>query len=326
VGITAAEIRAREARWAKPVGIASLLAVLLLIGSGFFGASISGDGAAELLRSAHEHTSSVGFSGALNALAFLLLTAPLLYLFRAVQGRGERVIGALVGLVVLAPVCLAISSGLGAAARQDAADSFVDGEASPTLTKAEATKECASERGEKSASDFAGEYDIAKGETPLAACERTKIEDDTAENATSDASLSSIAGLFGIVGGISLVISLFYVSLWAMRTGLLGRFWASLGMALGITVLLGIILFALLWFAYVGLLIAGWLPGGRPPAWEEGEAVPWPSPGQKAAEDLEGPEGFDEHDAPELEAGEEPGGEPGDDPPDGPPRKRKRRD
>ncbi len=235
-------------------------------------------------------------------------------------------LGALVGLCVLAPVCLAISSGLGAAARQDAAGAFVDGEATPSLTKGEAKEECASERGEMSASDFAGEFDVAKGETPLAACERTKIEDDTAENATSDASLSSIAGLFGIVGGISLVISLFYVSLWAMRTGLLGRFWASLGMALGITVLLGIILFALLWFAYVGLLIAGWLPGGRPPAWEEGEAVPWPTPGQKAAEDLEGPDGLD---PPELEPGEEPdgpaGGEPDDGPPDAP-RKRKQRD
>ncbi len=63
MGIDAAQIRAREARWAKPVGLASLLAVLLLVGSGVAGASISGDGAAELLRSAHEHSSSVGVSG-----------------------------------------------------------------------------------------------------------------------------------------------------------------------------------------------------------------------------------------------------------------------
>ena len=30
------------------------------------------------------------------------------------------------------------------------------------------------------------------------------------------------------------------------------------------------------------------LPGGRPPAWAAGEAIPWPTPGEKAAADLEG--------------------------------------
>ena len=75
-----------------------------------------------------------------------------------------------------------------------------------------------------------------------------------------------------------------------MRTGLLGRFWASLGMALGVTVLLGIILLPMIWFIYIGLLFMGWVPGGRPPAWAAGEAVPWPTPGEKAAESLEASE------------------------------------
>jgi hypothetical protein len=57
-------------------------------------------------------------------------------------------------------------------------------------------------------------------------------------------------------------------------------------MALGVTVLLGIILFLLLWLVYLGLLIGGWVPRGRPPAWAAGEAVPWPSAGEKVAAEL----------------------------------------
>ena len=50
-------------------------------------------------------------------------------------------------------------------------------------------------------------------------------------------------------------------------------------------------------------LIGGWVPGGRPPAWAAGEAIPWPSPGQKAAETLESEEQAE--DPPELENPEE---------------------
>ncbi len=57
----------------------------------------------------------------------------------------------------------------------------------------------------------------------------------------------------------------------AMRAGLLTRFWGSLGMALGAVSFL-FFQFALLWFVYLGFLIAGWVPGGRPPAWQSGRS------------------------------------------------------
>ena len=67
-----------------------------------------------------------------------------------------------------------------------------------------------------------------------------------------------------------------------MRTGLLTRFWGSLGMALGVAALLLLVQFTMIWFIYFGLLLLGRLPGGRPPAWAAGEAIPWPTPGEKA--------------------------------------------
>lgn len=275
--------REAESRWALPVAVATLLAVALMIG-GLIVSSVSGTGDAEILRSVDAHRSSVTVSGLMQALAFALLTLPLVYLFRAVRARSERVRPQLIGLVVVAPLFLAISGGLSIGARQEAADQFVNGEAKSTLTQKEAHEECASEQKEEGQKKFGEEFEPEKGETPLAACEREKREDDEASNALGEASLAPYVTGLGLAGGLGLAIILFYTCLWAMRTGLLTRFWGSLGMALGIAALLGLILFTLIWFVYFALMILG---VGRPPAWEAGEAVPWPTPGEKAAAELE---------------------------------------
>jgi hypothetical protein len=259
-----------EQRWSRPVAVAALLAVVAFVVSGAVASSVSGDGEAAVLRAAQEHSSDVTLSGVVETIAFLLLAFPLAYLFRVVKGRAERMQGQMIVLAVLAPLCLAISTGLGVAAKHDAANRFTAGEAKSTLSRSEARKECASEK-----------------ESGRASCEQKELEDDKASNAASEASPAGLATIFGLIGGLSLIVGMFYTSLWAMRTGVLSRFWAALGMALGVTVLLGIILFLLLWLVYLGLLIGGWVPGGRPPAWEAGEAIPWPTPGEKAAADLE---------------------------------------
>lgn len=263
------QVLAQEQRWAKPVAIVTLLAVVAFVASVIVGSSISGEGEAALLRSASEHSSDVILAGGIDAVAFLLMALPLVYLFRVVQARSDRMRGGMIVLVVAAPLFLAISTGLGIVAKENAIDKFLAGEAKSTLTKAEASKECASEQKDKGA------------------CERQEIEDDEASNAMGETSPASVAAFFGILGALSLIVGLFYTSLWAMRTGVLSRFWAALGMALGITVLLGVIFFLLIWVIYIGLVIGGWVPGGRPPAWAAGEAVPWPTPGEKAAKDLE---------------------------------------
>lgn len=276
-----------ERRWAAPVACATFFAVALLIASNLT-TQVSGEGDGEILRSTHEHSSSVLLSGLLQTVAFLLLIVPLFYLFRAVRARSERVRQQLVGLVVVAPLFLAVSSGLTIGARDEAATQFVGGEAKSTLSAPEAHEKCVSERQEKGAKSFGEEFEPAAGETPLAACERRKTEDNEAENAIGEASLSSVVSGLGIAGGLGFAVILFYSGLWAMRTGLLSRFWASLGMASGVAFLLGpLFLITLIWLLYFGLVVIDKVPGGRPPAWAAGEAVPWPTPGEKAAAELE---------------------------------------
>ena len=310
-----AQTRERESRWALPTALATFAAVVLMI-VGTFVVHISGSGAAAALRSVEEHSSSVDLSGLLRGVAYALLAVPLVYLFRAVEARSERVRRQLIYLVVVAPLFLAVSTGIGGFAQTEAASEFVGGKGKSTLSPAEAKEKCESDRKSEGAKEFAQEFEPGQGETAQEACENRKREDDRAENALGEASLAPIVTGLGIAGALGFAAALFYSCLWAMRTGLLSRFWGALGMALGIAALLGLVIFTLIWFVYFGVLVLGRLPGGRSPAWEAGEAVPWPTPGEKAAAELEP--------GPDAEGGavaEEPG------PPDGPePRKRKRRE
>ncbi len=86
---------------------------------------------------------------------------------------------------------------------------------------------------------------------------------------------------------LGLVVAMVYVPLNAYRVGLLTRFFGTLGMALGVAQILIAPQLAqtamMIWFAWLGFLILDRTPRGRPPAWEAGEAVPWPRPGEEPA-------------------------------------------
>lgn len=303
-----------ESRWAVPVAMATFAAVVLIVVS-FIVSNVSGTGEAEVLRSVDANSSSTLLSGLIRAVGLALLAFPLVYLFRAARLRSDRVRTQLIGLVVAAPLFLGLASGFQVVAQQEAADEFVGGEAKATLTQKEAKEECVEERQDEGNDFLVDEYEPGKGESPLKACEARKREDDEASNAQTEAGLAPFATGLGLAGGLGLVFALFYSCLWGMRTGLLTRFWGSLGMALSVAVLFGLMPFVLLWFLYFGVLVLGRLPGDRPPAWAAGEAIPWPTPGEKAAAELEPEDSWDESEAGEGDEGES-----------GPKRKRKQRE
>ena len=284
----ASQLIAREKQWETRAGIAALAgAVIALVGFVLLQRSLGGDTNFEGLQEAHEKSSTIWLSGVATAIGYALLIGPLLYLFRAAEARSPQVRGQLVGLVFLGPLLLGIAGLLLAAGTQQAANTYLDGKADSTLSPKEAQTDCLQKRKEDSAKDFAGEFEGDNPGGPLAACQAQKREEDRASNAIEDSSVVTFGKFVGFAGGLSLVVALFYTGLWSLRTGLLSRFWGSLGMAVGIAALLGLTPFALLWFAYLGLLLLGRAPGGKPPAWEAGEAIPWPTPGEKAAAELE---------------------------------------
>ena len=83
------DVLAWESRWGLRTGLLTFVAVVILIVSAIVIADVNGSGEAELLVSAHAHASSVTISSVLEAIGFLLLIAPLYFLFRAGVSRSK---------------------------------------------------------------------------------------------------------------------------------------------------------------------------------------------------------------------------------------------
>lgn len=114
---------------------------------------------------------------------------------------------------------------------------------------------------------------------------------DEADDALNDPSLLVI-GAFASAGALALGFWFVMASLNAMRIGLLTRTMGVIGVLLGPMLVLlpsrltdPVLSF---WLAALGLLLLGYWPRGVPPAWEKGEAVPWPSPRDALAEQANG--------------------------------------
>ena len=103
-----------------------------------------------------------------------------------------------------------------------------------------------------------------------------------------DSSIAAVGSNLVFPGILGMIVAMIYVPLQAMRTGLLTRFFATLGMALGVALILIPYQYSLLavsiWFAWLGFIYLDRVPNGRPPAWAAGDAIPWPRPGEAVTE------------------------------------------
>lgn len=264
-GQAAANVAAEKEgrRWLLPASLAAF--VLILAGQIIqaSGASNADDDAGRLVDRVDEFGRVLAGS-ITQGLGFILFAVPLLFLFRAAQNRGAPVRPGLRPLVVLGPVLIAISLVLSAFAFDSIANDFVDG-------------------------------GVTSGEEA----------EERAEDLIAESTLFQISGFMGIAGLLSFGFGGLYTAMQAMRVGLLSRFWGTLGMALSVFVglspffgslgLLGMIM----WVVVVSLQIVDRWPGGRPPAWETGRAMPWPKPGEAPPpsgdepEELARPEDFE---------------------------------
>jgi len=100
------------------------------------------------------------------------------------------------------------------------------------------------------------------------------------ESLLEDRSVASV--IIALAGATCLALSLVFVSLNAMRAGLLSRFMGIIGIFVGGLLVLPLVpggqsFIQLFWVVALGVLFLGRWPGGRGPAWESGEAITWPS-------------------------------------------------
>jgi hypothetical protein len=328
------ELLERERRWLRPAGIMAI-AGALIYAAGQVIPQVGLDAAdtdAERLVQFDDHAGKFLLGQVLQGLGFAFFAVPLFVLIRAAAGRTERVRRGLVPFAFIGPVLIAVSSVVLGFGFKEAADSFVEqAPAAEQQARQEAEAEQAQGSGqrgrpeaERGATGTTGTGATGTGTSETETAEETRTPeeaaDDARENLADDViedngTLKAGAGL-RLPAILSLVFGLIYIPLWSMRTGLLTRFWATLGMALGVSlILLGPLgqIALVMWFAVIGLMLAGWWPGRRPPAWEAGVAIPWPKPGEELGEPggpVEG-SGREVSEPPLPDKGREPPGEEG---------------
>lgn len=233
-----------EARWARPAGIASIVSALLLIVSAmvFFPKDRKGiEPNPDLLLSIDEQSGGYLVSEALSALGALLLCLVFYYLFRAVIARGGGVPRWFVYLVFAGPVLYAASRIAGAFEAIDLADEFVD----DGIIRGQ--------RGEDHASDLSGAGPV----------------------------LVALA----TAGTVSLAFLFVMLPIRGRRVGLLSPFMGVLGAIAGALIIIPLAsvssVIQAFWLGALGALFLGRWPGGRGPAWQSGEAAPWPTAAQR---------------------------------------------
>lgn len=225
-----------EARVGKLAGAAALVSALLVAASTAvqIGVGAAPDNEREALMRFDEHQSEFFLTLGLQAVSSFLLAGALLYLLRATMHRRPEVPRFTTGLLLLAPVLLAVGGLMNQLELNEVADEFVAG--APSESRA----------------------------------------DDLLEDR------NVVGAAIGQGGTLCLALSFVLVSLNAMRAGLLSRFMGVLGIIVG-----ALLVFPLLpggqptvqvfWVVALGMLFLGRWPGGRGPAWETGEPIPWPS-------------------------------------------------
>jgi len=109
------------------------------------------------------------------------------------------------------------------------------------------------------------------------------------DDALTKSAPNQIVAYLSLLAGLALVAGMIVILLNALRVGLVPRWLGILGMFSGLLILLPNVgatlqLIPAFWLVMTGILLSGKWMGGDPPAWEAGEARPWPSRAQMAAE------------------------------------------
>jgi hypothetical protein len=233
-----------EARWRLPAAIAAFLSGAMLLVSAMIFVPDNRKGieaAPDFLLSIDDDPGSYMASVALSALAALLLIGVFLYLFRATLARGGGVPHWFVYLVIGAPILYAVSK---VAYGFDAIDT---------------------------ADEFAGGGRI-RGEVG-------------ADRATDLSDASPVVLAIQTAGAVGVAFLFVMLPLRARRVGLLTPFMGILGVIAGALVVLPLggisSVIQAFWLGALGALFLGNWPGGRGPAWESGNAEPWPTAAQR---------------------------------------------
>jgi hypothetical protein len=241
-----------EAKWARPAALAAFFAAVLLIAQIVLLQTVIEDRAGveaipDFLLSVDENPAMLLGGRIAQGVAALLVAAVFYYLFRALQTRQAGVPSWFVYLILIGPALYAVGLVLGAVGQLDVASDFADG-------------------------------------API----RGQAGDDRAEQLLED---NASAGVFALnfAGQVATAFLFVMLPLRARRVGLMSPFMGILGVVAGALLVLQIVpivpvIIQAFWLGALGSLYLNNWPGGRGPAWESGEAEPWPAPQRRGGQ------------------------------------------
>ena len=105
------------------------------------------------------------------------------------------------------------------------------------------------------------------------------------DNALTKGTANVITQYLDLLAGLAVAVAMIVIMVNAMRVGLVTRWMGVLGIFTGILIFLPIggatlEVVPAFWLVAMGILYVGKWPNGQPPAWESGEARPWPTRAQ----------------------------------------------
>jgi hypothetical protein len=244
-----------ESRAGKPAAAAAFVSAFAGAVAIVVGAAASAnprDDTVDSLFLVHRHVGALEGGSALQALSLALLAPVLVFLYRAARYRRPEVPRAAFWLAVLTPPATAVITVVSAVQRANAADTVVR----------------------------------KLGSGPLPPKAANKLADHELTHQLGGVGL-------GYVGIVLLLLMAFAIGLNAIharRAGLLSQFMGILGVITGVLLVINILgppIVQFFWTVALGLLFIDRWPGGnRGPAWESGEAIPWPTAAETRAAQL----------------------------------------
>jgi hypothetical protein len=284
--MTKQEILDFQSRWMRPAGIAAIIAAALLVASGIVGSVGSGDTTAKQLDLYQDHAGQLELAAVITGLGLLLVACPLLFLFRSARARAEGMRSFAAPLIAVGAVLVAVQAVVFSLGLKEASDDYAAGVG--------AVETRARQQPQPTATGTTTSAGATTTTAKTADQRATDAKEDFADDKVSDSSKVQAGRIIGLLGGLTLIVGVIYTLVWSMRTGLLTRFMATIGM-----VFIGALLLIpqlgpigmVLWFAVLGLMLAGWWIRPLPPAWAAAQAIPWPRPGDLGPQPAEGPPG-----------------------------------
>lgn len=253
----------------------------------------------------HDHAGVLLASAITQAIGTFLAAGALFYLFRATRHRRSELPQIVQWLLVIAPILVSVAVIANWAGLKNAADKY----ASPTGSAGATASLSTSER--KDIATYCRDH--ARG-TGVAKCVSTRGRQEAVAKKLVQDNQGAVGAAALFAGTLALAFTYVIISLNAMRAGLLSRFMGILGIIVGALIVLpllpqGVPIVQIFWLGGLAVLYLGVWPGGRGPAWETGEATPWPTPQARGGLPERGRSGREPAPEPSEPAAEPPGDE-----------------